>query len=144
MWEVLQPGAGLVGGHGPQGPVSLVVELGEFVFVVDSDGAVVVDHRVAGRRDVCQDLGVHLAAGAAQFVDAQAHVLGVPADHRVRRYRQAPRLLVLLLGLTAGDLALASVVELATKGAQGLALRRSCRAIFRVGRNQAPLEPHSG
>jgi hypothetical protein len=67
---------------------------------------------------VCQDCDVHLAAGAAQFVDGQGHVLGVPADHRVRRYRQAPRLLVLLLGLTASDLAVAGMVELAAKGVQ--------------------------
>jgi len=39
---VLQPGSGLVQGHGPQRPVCLVVELGEFALVVDR-GAVVVD-----------------------------------------------------------------------------------------------------
>ncbi|MCX2185024.1 hypothetical protein KV205_31580 [Streptomyces sp. SKN60] len=31
----LQPGSGLVDGHGPQGPVALLVELGEFVVVME-------------------------------------------------------------------------------------------------------------
>lgn len=53
----------------PLGPVSHLVELGEFVLVVDGDRAVVVDHRAAGRGDVRQDLGVHLSADAAQFAD---------------------------------------------------------------------------
>lgn len=35
---LLQPGSGLVDGHGSQGPVALLVELGEFMFVVDTSG----------------------------------------------------------------------------------------------------------
>ncbi|GAA2771502.1 hypothetical protein GCM10010493_81100 [Streptomyces lavendulae subsp. grasserius] len=69
-----------------------------------------------------QDRGVHLAAGVAQLADGQAHVLRVPADHRVRHHGQAPCPLVLLLGLTAGDLAFPGVVELAAQGVEGLAL----------------------
>ncbi|WUS95177.1 hypothetical protein OHA46_00100 [Streptomyces sp. NBC_00708] len=46
----------------------------------------------------------------------------MPAADRVRHHRQAPHLLVLLLGLTAGDLALADAVELTAQGMQRLAL----------------------
>lgn len=49
----------------------------------------------AAPRMTAENLGVHLAAGAAQFTDGRAHVLGVPADPRVRHHGQAPRLLVL-------------------------------------------------
>lgn len=61
-----------------QWPVSLVVELGEFAFVVDGDGPEVVHVRAASRGYVRQGLGVGLAAGFAQLVDGRAHVLGVP------------------------------------------------------------------
>ncbi len=49
----LQSGHRVVGGHDPQRSAPLIVELGEFAFVIDGDLPAVVDSRAAGRFADC-------------------------------------------------------------------------------------------